>query len=151
MKKLPYLLALVLSCPVQPAWADPTPLVAVPDGPDKISPLREGEKAPFTGQLFDNSTALRWGNWLEQYRVRLPAQHAEDKAVCLAEREYDQARLDHAGEKYALVTATYQKRVAELETEVLSPPFYKTFWFGMAAGGLTVGLSVTSVFLIFKK
>ena len=59
----------------------------IPPGDDVIVPLAKGKEAPFEGQLFDPTTALRWGNYLEQYRLRLE--------VCYQERQ-ELSTIDHA-------------------------------------------------------
>ena len=52
------------------ATASPA-LTPIPPGEDKIEPITQGQVSPFSGQVFDNKTALRWGNYLQQCKVRL--------------------------------------------------------------------------------
>jgi hypothetical protein len=125
--------ALLLSLSTRAAAQAP-PVTAIPPGPDKITPLAAGDKAPFGGQLFDTPTALRWANWLEQYRVRL-------KLDVEAQQQLDQVQIDLLTKKldleraqYQTVTLDYQKQVAALQTELRDPPWYKSPLFGFTIG-----------------
>lgn len=114
----------------------------IPPGDDRIVVVKEGDKAPFTVQLFDNNTALRWGNWLEQYRYRLRVD---------LEVERKKAELDNAGwreryrlqqEQYTTVTKDLEERLKKAEGALSSPPWYQSPWFGFSAGVLVTGLTV---------
>ena len=118
----------------------------IPPGEDKITALREGEKAPYTGQLFDPSTALRWANWLQQYKLRLITDVELQRRLCEADLRLTERRLEIEKEKNTVVLQDYKRqigtrdtRILELEKEVTSPPFYRTFWFGTTVGVLITG------------
>lgn len=119
--------------------------------------LREGDKAPYTGQLFENNTALRWANWLLQYKFRLKADLAHQKALWDADKGYYVQLLDIEKNKYTQVTVDYQKQVATQQTEILklqeevrNPPFFKSVWFGVILGVLVTGAAV-GVGLVIAK
>jgi len=129
----------------------------IPPGEDKIVVVREGDKVPFTGQLYDNGTSLRWANWLFQYKFRLKADVELEKNKCLAETNYLNQVVSVERAKYASVTKDYQGQVAkqqdtiiELNRELQNPPFYKTVWFGLVVGILLTGAAVGAGYALAK-
>ncbi len=146
MRLLVALLALAVSTCGMPAGAG-EPIQIIPDGPDRIVPLALGEPAPFSGQLYDPDTALRWANWLEQYRLRLTLEVNFQRNICTIKTAYGDARLDIERERAtraeAALEASLRRRQRELDL-ALNPPWYRTTWFGVAAG--TAGtLAVTAL------
>jgi len=122
----------------------------IPPGEDKIVSVREGDKSPFTGQLFDQQTALRWANWLQQYKLRLKIDVEQQKKLSEVEVGFVKQLLQIEKDKYAAVTQDYQTRSAlqqtkiqELEAEIKNPPWYSSVWFGAALGVLTTTLAVS--------
>ena len=118
----------------------------IPAGEDKIVGVKEGEKAPFTGQLFDPPTALRWANWLQQYKLRLAIEREMQQKVCSAEIELANRRVTIEQEKNKSVTEDLKKtvgvrdaRIVDLEKAADNPPFFKTFWFGAVVGVVATG------------
>lgn len=129
---------------------------AIPPGPDKVQPLKLHEPAPYEGMLFDYSTALRWGNWLQQYKLRL-------KIDVDAEQQKCAVKLDAADKTLALYNAMHKaseddlrQRVVKLEEqnrklddELRNPVWYTTRTFGVivgvAASALAFGLSTWAV------
>lgn len=113
----------------------------IPPGDDKIEPVVQGQPAPFTGQLFDNKTALRWANWLEQAKARLvlDVEAEKKKADIRVETLEKQSLLDK--QRYEEMTAVYQARLRELEKP---PPFYKNVWFGVSLGVAATVMAVTA-------
>jgi hypothetical protein len=134
--------------------SSPNPEIqTIPTGEDKIVPLRKGEMAPFDGQFFDNNTALRWGNWLSQYKFRLKLDVDYQKKLGDADVELWKKKYDLEENRYMVVTGDYQKQVAKLENDVakykdeaLNPPWYRTTTFGFILGvvatGAVIGLGV---------
>ena len=128
------------------AFADPpepAPLTAVPPGPDTITVIKKGEPAPHDGQLFDQATAIRWANFLQQATYRL-------KMDVLYQYKLDQA--DNDGLKKQLAAEedrnkqTYtemQKKLADAQKQAADPPFYKTFGFGFG-----LGIAITTVVVV---
>ena len=121
------------------------PLTPIPPGEDKIESLQQGQPAPYSGQLFDNKTALRWGNYLEQYKVRLVIDVEYQKKVDQAKIDFLTNSLLAREDQLKFVMADYQKQVAELR----NPPFYKTTWFGVTVGIVgTVAVAATTAYLL---
>jgi hypothetical protein len=143
-----YRAAVALLLMARTALADP-PVQAIPPGDDKIVVVHEGEKVPFTGQLYDNSTALRWGNWLQQYKVILALTTARDQQVCQAKLDFDtkttaieKLRTDGIEKDLrARLTQSEQQRL-QLQQQIDHPPFYREFWF-QAGVGVVVTLGAT--------
>jgi hypothetical protein len=134
------------------ARAEPTeaaPLLAVPSGPDVITSVKKGESAPHDGQLFDQATAIRWANFLQQARVRLQLDP-------LFQHKVDQVEIDALKKVIVLEQDKYKKATDQLETdltqarkEAADPPFYKTASFGFGAGVLaTVVVVVGAAVLV---
>jgi hypothetical protein len=134
------ILAVVLL--VNPAYAQPKPVQDIPPGEDNIVVVKKGDPAPFTGQLFDPSTALRWANWLEQYRLRLKAD---------VELEQKRGELGTAlwQQKYTIQKDFYEVQLAQalkdkeaLTVRLNDRPWYTTVWFGSVLGVVGTGLLV---------
>lgn len=127
------------------AFADPiasAPLVPVPPGPDQIVPLRRGDPAPVDGQLFDQATALRWANFLQQAQARLKLDVAYQYKLDQVEVRALQDELAVEKKKYEKVTTDLSVKLAAAQQEAQNPPFYKTFWFGASMGAGAVLLTV---------
>lgn len=140
------LVALMLFAMERRGYCDEISVKDIPPGDDKIVGVREGEKAPFTGQLFDPPTALRWANWLQQYKLRLQTDVEMQKRVCEADVKLGERKLEIEQEKNKVVTDDLRKQVAlrdvrvlELEKSIDNPPFYRSFWFGAVVGVVTTG------------
>lgn len=155
MRLVLYLVVLVLLV-ARTALADEPKVKDIPSGPDNIVVLREGDKAPFTGQLFDQSTALRWANWLQQYKLRLETDVNLQRRINVLDSQLCDEQKTIAVEKYKIVTTEYQNQVlardmeiAELKNRADNPPFYKTFWFGATVGVIvTTGLVIAGAVLV---
>jgi hypothetical protein len=107
----------------------------IPPGEDRITAVHAGEPSPFAGQLFDNDTALRWGNWLRQLRARLVIDVQKERNVCAVRTDGLNKELDVERAKYAEMTRIYEKRIAELST----PP---NSWAYFTAGFVGATLSI---------
>ncbi len=131
------LLALLLAPTT--AWAqDPTPTVkkpveAIPPGEDRIELLLEGKPAPYTGQLFDNETAMRWANWLVQYKYRLELDVKEQQDLCTVRTETLKKDILLEQEKYSKVVTAYDQKLAEVAAAA-EPSWYETPWIGFVSG-----------------
>lgn len=143
------LLLVVFSVLAPRAALGDTGIQDIPAGSDNIVALGEGKTAPFSGQLFDHPTALRWANWLLQYRLhldqlqKLMSDRAEaDKRLHL--RQLDAVSQAHTVEVnwYKLQAQQQAGENAKLKLEIASPPFYKTMWFGFAVGAIVTGFAV---------
>lgn len=143
--------ALLVLLVLVPSYARAQDLVppAIPPGEDRIVVIQAGSPAPFRGQLFDDTTALRWLNarlWLQE-RLRLQVALLEETTQRLerscsermgivessSERERTSARV--LLEQQAALAEEQRRRADD-------PPFFSTF-----EAGLLVGV-VTSVLLV---
>ena len=116
--------------------AQTPPLQAVPPGDDVIVVVQKGQPAPVTGQLFDQSTAIRWGNYLQQCSMRLVSDVAVQQKVDQAQIDYLTKTVDLERSKYTTVVTDYQLRLTTAQNALQNPPFYKTPWFGFTLGVL---------------
>jgi len=112
-------------------------VVAVPPGPDSIVPLRKGEPAPFDGQLFSNETAIRWANWLAQYKMLVKSDVDLQKKLCEADTQLLQKKLDLENQEYQRVTTELQAKLTKAQEEAANPPFYRTPLFNIGVGVVT--------------
>lgn len=130
------------------AWADPpvtppvAPLVMIPPGDDNIVVLKKGDPSPFTGQLFDPATALRWANLLQQCHFRLQADVAYQQKLDQADIDYQKKLVTIEQDKYTRVVTELETKNKQLQVEVTDPPFYKTMWFGVIIGATAAFLAV---------
>lgn len=127
-------------------YCDEAAVQDIPPGPDNIVSVRKDEKAPFAGQLFDAPTALRWANWLQQYKLQLRTDVEAQKKICAADVALGQKKLEVEQDKNLTITGdlrhqltTKDTRISDLEKAADSPPFYKTFWFGATIGVVVTG------------
>ena len=132
------------------------PVTAIPAGDDKIVPLAKGDVAPFTGQLYDPLTALRWANWLQQYKYRLQWDVEKQVSVCLIEKTYRDELLAAEEKRAEAVELDLTERLGrseqarlDAEEEVRNPPWYSTTTFGVIIGavatGVVFGIAVAAV------
>lgn len=133
--------ALVIILIPRLALADPLTVEAVPPGDDKIVVVHEGDKAPFTGQLFDQPTALRWANWMQQYRALLKVTVDHDTQVCDAKLLYDSTVMGAEKVKTDGIEADLRDRLtksdqarATAQYQLDHPPWYTSVWFGVGVG-----------------
>jgi len=138
---------------VFPSTARAQSVESIPPGPDKIQPLQLKEPAPYSGMLYDYDTALRWGNWLKQYQLRLKIDVEAEKKKCdvelaagrkilaLTEGAHKESERDLKARVLKL-----EQRNVELEKELRNPSWYNTRTFGVIVGvtgsALLFGLSV---------
>lgn len=121
-----------------PPLAAPT-VVAIPAGSDRIVSLRQGEPAPFTGHLFDPPTAMRWGNFLEQYRVRLDVDVRSERERGQVEAGFWRTRLEQDRGYYLVVIQDQQRQIAQLQLPKADLAFYERSWFAFGLGVVTAG------------
>jgi hypothetical protein len=129
-------------------------LTPIPPGQDKIVPIKKGEPAPFDGQLFDNGTALRWGNWLLQLKTYASVNHDLDQKVCQANTDFLTKKNDLQTEEYKRVTAELQQKLTKAQEEAASPPWYRTTTFGVVlgvTGTVIIGMGTAALASAVKK
>lgn len=139
---LALIIILTLTFPVSAQEVSPDPPVqAIPPGDDQIVQLKKGQPAPFDGQLFDPLTALRWANWLQQYKYRLVWDVERVQQTCKAETKYRDDVLAAEEERAKKVEDDLTSRLERseqarlaAEEEVRNPPWYSTTTFGVVVG-----------------
>lgn len=120
----------------------------IPPGEDVIVTLKKGEPAPFNGEMFDINTSIRWANWLTQYKKKLAADVAKEKALCASELQYERDISSVQEAMYSSENADLKTRLMrseqgrlQAEHERDNPAWYSTPLFGVAVGVLgAVGL-----------
>jgi hypothetical protein len=150
MRTRQVLLTLALLTAAPTAYAQAVPIEVIPPGDDRIEVLPKGQPAPFDGQLFDNDTALRWANWLRQYKVRLRVDVAEQRDVCAVRTTALQQQINVEQVKYSQAVTAYEQRLLQLQIEQANPPWYKSPIFYVATGVVTSALIFTGGFIAAK-
>jgi hypothetical protein len=139
------IIALVLT-----AWCWPANAEDFPPGEDQIVPLAVGDRAPFEGQLFETTTAIRWGFRIQSLRLRLDADVAAANESCAVQTELLTTKLNLAQERFdfnvTMLTDArdqLQAQVVQL-TEALADaqdtPWYRSWTFGLVVGIVGAGL-----------
>ncbi len=150
MCRIAFILLLVMLPSI--ARAEPTvatPLIPVPSGPDVITTVKKGEPAPYEGQLFDQATAIRWANFLQQANTRLRLDPMYQYQVDQVEIEALKKVVVLEQDKYRKVTDELETKLTEAQKEAANPPFYKTASFGFGMGVLaTVVVVVGAAVLV---
>ncbi len=141
MRRIVAFVVLLTLLPLR-AFADPPPVVDVPPGEDRIEVVKKGDPAPYTGQLFDQATALRWANWLQQYKVRLALDLELQRKTMQADVDYQKKLVAIGEEKYTRAVGALETENKALKLELANPPFYKTTWFGVIVGAVAMGSAV---------
>lgn len=135
------LIATLLS-QVNVARADGADVVNIPAGEDKIVPMRKGEAAPIEGQLFDNDTALRWANWLVQYKNLLKQNVELQRKLCAVDVNLAAQKLEIEQVRTKKIIPDLEAKLAEAKKEADNPPFYRTFWFGATMGATIASIGI---------
>lgn len=139
-----------------PSLALGQPVSTIPPGEDKIQPLKLKEPAPFDGLLYDYDTALRWGNWLQQYKLRLKIDVEAEQQKCVVKTDAADKTLKLYVSTHKALEEDLRKRVLKLEErnvkldeELRNPPWYTTRTFGIVLGvvgtAATFGLSIWAI------
>lgn len=131
-------------------------VVTYPPGDDKIVVVRKGDQAPFTGQLYDDNTAVRWAIWLQQYKGRYAIDMKAANDVCsvklstadkLAAIEAERANTVHAD----AVQRLKDSEAARLKAEeaLRNPGFFDrpATWFAVGVV-TTVATVVATAYLV---
>lgn len=133
------------------ARADEAPEIQdIPPGEDQIEVVHQGKAAPFTGQLFSQETALRWANWLTQYKLRLDQDVQLERRLCSAELKFKDATISIEEEKNMAIRMDLRERIlrveelnAKLNDEINDPSFFGSVEFGVILG--VVGSAAVAV------
>lgn len=116
--------------------------------------LREGERAPFTGQLILQADLMQWAMRIESLEHRLTLDVATEIARCDVRLTLEQARTSGAEERLTLHEGLYRERVEELNaalTEARRDAERQWFespalWFAIGAvvaAGAAIGLAAS--------
>ncbi|HNC99648.1 MAG TPA: hypothetical protein PKW90_26200 [Myxococcota bacterium] len=147
MRSAGYLLVAGLLLP-HPAAAQSRKVEDIPPGPDRIIPLKEGAVVPYEGLLFDPPTALRWGNWLKQYKLRLAEDVELQRKIGEADVRATERRMQLQIDLASQEANAQRQRATELEKRLLDPPWYRTVWFGATLGVVgAAGLTLLGAYL----
>lgn len=113
----------------------------IPPGEDVIVGVLKGESTPFNGQLFDIKTAVRWANWLTQYKEKIEVDAAKSKALCTSELAYQQdisdadiQHFDRANTDLKIRLQRAEEKRIQAEHERDHPAWYTSPWFGVVVG-----------------
>lgn len=129
------------------------PLVPVPEGEDNIIAVQKGEPAPFTGQLLDIPTSLRWAHYLQQAQLRLTEDVLAERRTCNAHLVFMQHRVELEQEFGQTIekdlrsrVLTEEQKVQDLQTEINNPGFFDSrgTWYGLGVLStvVVIGLGV---------
>ena len=119
-------------------------------------PLPKGHVAHFGGQLYSPLTALRWANWLQQYKYRLKWDVDKERSVCLVEKKYRDDLLKAEETRALKVETDLVERLGRseqarlnAEEEARNPPWYSTTAFGVVIGAVATaavfGIAVAAI------
>lgn len=147
---------LLMSAQVTAQEAPAFQVVTYPPGDDKITVVRKGDAAPYTGQLYDDNTAVRWAIWLQQYKGRyaLDMKAAEDS--CQVKLEADKSVAQVLAARNATIEADAMQRLKSSETarlqaeeQLRNPPFFDRpgIWFGIGVA-TTILTAVATGYLV---
>ena len=131
------LLVLAMATPVAaqgPSDVPPT----IPPGDDVIIVLEAGQVAPWTGQFFNQDTAVRWLTTRRWYRIHVEELRVQHSVELELVRSNYELRL-------RLVSESYERQVAALESslaEASNPPFWRRASFGLVLGVVLTAVAV---------
>lgn len=148
MRKLVSVLVLVLVFSVS-YKTKAQEIQTIPPGDDVIVSLTNKQPAPFDGQLFDNSTAMRWGFWLQQYKLHLKLDVDKEVQTCGVKLDFKDKELKINQDQSKTITDDLKVRLQRSETSRLAseeaarhPAFWKTFEWGLMVGIVMTGVVV---------
>jgi hypothetical protein len=131
-------------------------VITYPPGDDKIVVVRKGDSAPFTGQLYDDNTAVRWAIWLQQYKGRYAIDMKAASDVCAVKLSTADKLAAIEAERAATVHADAVQRLKDSETSRLkaeealrNPGFFDrpATWFAVGVVS-TVAVVVATAYLV---
>lgn len=148
--------ALLLPALVSAQEAPALQVVTYPPGDDKIVVVHKGDPAPYTGQLYDDNTAVRWAIWLQQYKGRYAIDLKAATDTCTVKLDTAAQLSKIASERDATVEADALGRLKDSETarlkaeeELRDPPFFSKpgVWFGVGVA-TTLLTAVATAYLV---
>lgn len=131
-------------------------VITFPPGDDVIIQMNKGEPAPYQGALYNVDTAIRWGYWLQQYKLRLKEDVEAEKRKCKVHLEFKDKELKLEREKNELIIDDLRTRLGRAEEgrlnaedDARNPSFFKTFEFGLIVGVIVT--SATTAMLLWAS
>ena len=150
-------LAVALMPSVALGQSMPSPqVVTFPPGDDQIVVLKKGDPAPFTGQLYDDATALRWAVWLQQYKGRYAIDLQAAQETCKVELGHANELARIESDRSSAIQADLVQRLksseeARLKAEdaLRNPSFFERpgVWLGVGVVA-TIITSVSTAYLV---
>jgi len=135
-----------------PAYSPDPPIQTIPAGDDKIETVSKGKPAPFSGQLYSSATALRWANWLVQYRTRLVQDVGRERELCTTEVTHQQELRDIEAERNRKVEESLkdgikrsEQRNVSLQDQINDPSFFRSMEFGLILGVTATVVGVVAI------
>lgn len=157
MKRIHHLTLLVVLCSIlcpRTARGDDKHEITftpIPPGPDRIEVVISGAPAPFSGQLFDSPTALRWANTLQQCKARLSTDVDAERKIGAAQVGYFQRQLDIERRFSQEQLLLQQKQILDLQAKLSEPsPWYRSQWLSFAAGILLTTAAAGAGYAAFR-
>jgi hypothetical protein len=118
----------------------------------EVVPLEQGERAPFSGQLFPTELAIRMGFRIEHLELQLQADVQRERDSCEVRLSFEERRLQLEEERNTFEVSQLTERVneqAEDLYEARNVPWYRTWGFAFGMGiAASVVLVVGSVILM---
>jgi hypothetical protein len=140
-------LALVLASPLSAQEASngaPEP-PEIPPGSDVITPMTQGDRAPYTGMLLNTDTAIRWTMRLSWFRneLRLTLDgHTREIEAIQASHDRELARIRESYEREVTGLRADLREQATTFSRSQEQPWFNTFTFGLIVGLVGAGLLV---------
>lgn len=125
------------------AWA-PVCFADTPLPQGKITGLKKGEKAPYSGVLLDNIAAAKMFTdkkyFEEQWKLKLEFELGKQKARLDLTIQSQKASLDALQEKHTSLMKIKNDEIKRLSDIAAGKKDYTTWW---AVGGVVVGIGLT--------
>lgn len=128
-------------------------VVTYPPGEDKIAVIRKGDPAPYTGQLFEDNTALRWAVWLQQYKARYGLDMKAEQDSCQIKLQHTADLASIEADRTSKIEKDLRARLKEtdaqrlkLEEELRNPGFFRQpgLWVGVGVVTTLATVAVTA-------
>lgn len=128
-------------------------VVTYPPGEDKIAVIRKGDPAPYTGQLFEDNTALRWAVWLQQYKARYGLDMKAEQDSCQIKLQHAADLASIEADRTSKIEKDLRARLKEtdaqrlkLEEELRNPGFFRQpgLWVGVGVVTTLATVAVTA-------
>jgi len=113
----------------------------IPPGKDKIETVLSGAPAPFSGQLFDPSTALRWANYLQQCKAKLVTDVEAERKISEIKVGFWMNQQVKDREYFVRQSQEQYQQILKLQQPTVTP-WYASQWTAFVAGMILTGTLV---------